>query len=135
MKIVLLTDLMRCPQMWHELIPYGTLRGGELLLSDELARKLDGCKEPVEVRDWIVKPAQSAGRPNAVAKFVARSPRLVKWLQRHRIDGERGVGDTLARLLGGKDGKQFAAWFAALGGRTCGCKDAQEWLNTVFPAT
>lgn len=71
------------------------------------------------------------GRSNRLARHVSKSPRLIRWLQRHRAPADRGIGDTLSRLLGGKKTKRFATWFYALGGLSCGCTDAQVWLNQI----
>jgi hypothetical protein len=63
MKAVLISDLMRCPQLWHELIPLGTLRGGELILDDALATRLNDCPETVPTQDWPFQPPMPAPQP------------------------------------------------------------------------
>jgi hypothetical protein len=124
--------------LWHAALAAGQLDGGRmnLLFTDEVAATLGGL-ELVEVADepagHIYVPASGSPAPNRIAAGVAARPRLVAWISRHKIAGETGVGDTLARWFGGRQGKQFAAWVARLGGTTCGCTDAQQWLNQVFP--
>ena len=55
MKLILLSDLMRCPTAWHELIPLGSLRGGELVIEDALLVQLKNCPD-VPTQDWSFKP-------------------------------------------------------------------------------
>jgi hypothetical protein len=62
MKAVLLSDLMSCPQLWHELIQLGTLRGGELVLDDVLAERLKSCPN-VPIQGWPFKPPPPAPQP------------------------------------------------------------------------
>ena len=44
-----------------------------------------------------------------------------------------GLGDTVADLthLTGLD--KLAGLYEQITGRSCGCKDRQEWLNQLFP--
>jgi hypothetical protein len=72
-------------------------------------------------------------RSNKLARFIARSPMLIKKLQRFRRPEDIGLGDTVARLAGGAQGKRFAGWFMERIGKICGCDDAQNWLNRMFP--
>jgi hypothetical protein len=83
----------------------------------------------------IVRGQQSVVRnpPNTAAKFIASSQRLIALLKWRRKPADKGLGDTVARLAGGKSGKRFAQWAAAHIGRQCGCADAQNWLNQLFP--
>jgi hypothetical protein len=91
---------------------------------------------PLPAQSTVHSPqstVNSSGKPNKLAKFIANSPRLVKHLKRYRRPADRGLGDTVARMAGGTNGKRFAAWFAARVGQLCGCADAQTWLNRNFP--
>ena len=58
MKLILLSDLMRCPAAWHELIPLGTLRGAELVIDDALAARLKDCPD-VPMQNWMGNPPPS----------------------------------------------------------------------------
>jgi hypothetical protein len=70
-------------------------------------------------------------QPNVVARFVADHPNLIEYLRAQKQPGDRGAGDTLARLFG-RGGMMFQGIYRVLGGN-CGCKDSQIWLNGKFP--
>lgn len=72
-------------------------------------------------------------RPNTVANIIAKNQRLVRILKRFRKPEDIGLGDTVARLAGGKNGKRFADWISDWFGTICGCENAQKWLNAKFP--
>lgn len=79
-------------------------------------------------------PAVKPGaKPNRVASAVAGSPVMLAIVKMFRESEDSGVGDTLARLLGGRYTHDFIEWFTALGGSTCGCSDAVVWLNRKHP--
>ena len=79
-------------------------------------------------------PAPTQARPNRTARFVAANPLLVEVIRLCRKEGDRGLGDTMARLTGGKASKRFTAWLEQIGFPPCGCADAQIWLNEKFPS-
>lgn len=58
---------------------------------------------------------------------VARS---VAWL---RAGGDRGIGDTVARLVAGVGGDTLAEWYERITGGSCGCDDRQAGLNSRYP--
>jgi hypothetical protein len=59
-------------------------------------------------------------------------PRLVAWLTRFRKPEDRGLGDTLERLLAAAGGRRFKRIMHLLH-LPCGCEDRQRWLNERFP--
>jgi len=61
-----------------------------------------------------------------------RVPRLVKWLSRFRKPDDRGIGDTLERLLA-KVGGRKVKHLLRLANLPCRCDDRQKWLNEGFP--
>ena len=48
-----------------------------------------------------------------------------------RRQADRGLGDTVARMLGSA-GEKMKLWLAERG-IDCGCSNRQEWLNQRFP--
>ncbi len=58
-----------------------------------------------------------------------RLARLIAWRKR---DGETGVGDTLARILGNVGADAMAHWYEKITGHDCGCADRRAKLNTIF---
>jgi hypothetical protein len=71
-------------------------------------------------------------RPNLLTRQVAGRTRLIAWLKRRRRPGEKGLGDTLARLIG-PPGKTWQKWYPRITGLPCGCANGQAYLNTHFP--
>lgn len=59
-------------------------------------------------------------------------PRLARLVHRRRRPGERGVGDTIERLLGAS-GERFKVWFKRITGYDCGCDDRRDKLNASYP--
>jgi len=59
-------------------------------------------------------------------------PRLVKWLTRLRKPDDRGIGDTIERMLASAGGRPFKHIMHLLH-LPCGCDDRQRWLNERYP--
>lgn len=59
--------------------------------------------------------------------IMARTIKLLKQPE------DVGVGDTLARVIGPIGGEAYKTWFLDTFGKSCGCTERQEQLNTVFP--
>lgn len=59
-------------------------------------------------------------------------PVLVKLVAVMRKESDRGVGDTVARVIGPAGGDAFKEWMDKLG-LNCGCGERQEWLNGLYP--
>lgn len=89
-------------------------------------------------------PQDRYGKENAVRTPMPTAPPLrpvpesdwplaVKALALMRADGERGVGDTAARLLAHLGADSMAAAYTKLIGRDCRCGDRRERLNLLYP--
>ena len=50
-----------------------------------------------------------------------------------RAEGDRGVGDTIARLVRPLGGETFKVAFKRVFGFNCGCDRRQETLNMRWP--
>lgn len=59
-------------------------------------------------------------------------PLIVRGISRRRISSDKGVGDTVHRILSKMGGTQFE-WVMKRLGIDCGCGSRQEWLNAVYP--
>lgn len=59
-------------------------------------------------------------------------PVRVRLVGRFRREGEKGVGDTLARMLGQVGGEVWKRWYKRLTGQDCACKDRQAKLNAKY---
>jgi len=62
-------------------------------------------------------------------------PGWAKKLRLHRLDGERGLGDTAARVIGPVGGEAFKRWWRIIMRCDCGCAEGQVRLNAKFPYT
>lgn len=67
-----------------------------------------------------------------IEREAERLPRLVKWLGRFRQPADRGLGDTLERMMAKAGGRTFKHLMALLR-LPCGCEDRRRWLNERFP--
>ena len=83
------------------------------------------------MRSSFLNPPRRPAAANALAQ--PPPPLWVRALAKRRQPGERGVGDTLARILAGVGAARAAKVYERLVGRTCGCADRQEWLNRRWP--
>jgi len=75
-------------------------------------------------------------RVRAVVRAAQRDPALVRValrvVARRRKPEDKGIGDTLSRMMGGP-GEAFKVWFHAVFGRSCGCDTRTAWLNRRYP--
>lgn len=58
---------------------------------------------------------------------------MARTLKLFRTPDDKGVGDTLARIVGPIGGDAYKVWFKETFGRTCGCTERQEKINEQFP--
>lgn len=79
----------------------------------------------------IISIAPSKPRIEPMAKN--QWPLAVLAVARFRKEGDLGIGDTVARLIGSSRSERFKKWFALKFHRDCGCTDRQRWLNARFP--
>ncbi len=48
-------------------------------------------------------------------------------------DGDKGLGDIVARVIGPIGGEAFKKWFQRIFGRSCGCSERQDEWNLTYP--
>ncbi len=48
-------------------------------------------------------------------------------------EGDKGLGDIIARTIGPVGGDAFKQWYKATIGQDCGCRDRQIHLNRTYP--
>ncbi len=132
MKTILLTDLMNCPAMWHELIPLGMLRGGELIIEDSLAERLSACPKKIPAAEWSQKLPPPPSKP---IDLIPRDqwPQWAELLAKVARPGEKGIGDVIASTIGPIGGDIFKKWYEKITGHPCGCSERQESLNQLYP--
>lgn len=61
-----------------------------------------------------------------------KDARLVSWLKVFAEPTDRGIGDTVERLLAKAGGRAIKSVLSKIG-VGCGCTDRQEWLNRKYP--
>lgn len=81
----------------------------------------------------VCYPHSNIGGPQINQPPVKETwPWIVRTVYARRIDGERGIGDTVERLFAYMGGRQFKAFMKA-NKTPCGCSDRQAWLNARYP--
>jgi len=133
MKVILLSDLARCPQLWHELIPIGELRGGDLKIEDEHALRLSTCAESIPVRNWGEEGFLIKQPPKPKPMPRDEWPLHIRLLVLVAKPEDKGIGDVIARVVGPIGGDAFKVWYEKAFGKSCGCSERQETLNQTYP--
>ena len=91
-------------------------------------------QEPVEISTRIPqpKPQRQESKPAGVwpANIFGVVARALKLM---RTPEDKGVGDTIARVVGPIGGDAYKVWFMDTFGRSCGCTERQDSLNERFP--
>lgn len=73
--------------------------------------------------------------PATIARGV-KSPSWPLILEPFKLlakDGDKGLGDIVARVIGPIGGDAFKKWHFQLFGKPCSCGDRQDLLNEDFP--
>ncbi len=96
------------------------------------------CKEHVYI---AIDEATYLAREAEQQRIAKRREQIVRhifpWLKRFRAPEDRGLGDTVERLLtqiGGRPLKRLKALLDALS-IDCGCTSRRDWLNQLVPYT
>jgi uncharacterized Zn finger protein (UPF0148 family) len=61
-----------------------------------------------------------------------RDSRLIGWVKLFRTPDDRGLGDTVERLLARAGARKIKSWLERVG-IDCGCTGRQKWLNEQHP--
>lgn len=67
-------------------------------------------------------------------QLYEKKQRLLSWIRWLKKDTDRGVGDTVERILAKVGGKQIKLAIKKLGGN-CGCQNRIDYLNKKYPYT
>lgn len=83
--------------------------------------------------DWRIRCRHAElSLPKYVPLPRAEWPIYARVVAQFRSDEDKGIGDTLARRLGGV-GETFKKAFKTITGKDCGCGDRQRKLNHMYP--
>lgn len=91
------------------------------------------------IRKHLASPSLPEGfnKPSPPEPFVPSPPKewpmLARIIRRMRSTEDRGVGDTVARMLSYFGAKSMSEMYERIMGKPCGCGDRQARLNAFFP--
>ena len=87
-----------------------------------------------EVEDWLCNhlSEQDQDRLCSPSRPVSWPPYLLPF-RLLKKEGDRGLGDIIARTIGPVGGDAFKTWYKDTIGQDCGCRDRQIHLNRVYP--
>jgi hypothetical protein len=60
-------------------------------------------------------------------------PVWAKALGKLKRDGEKGVGDTIERIIGAETSDLYKSWYRKIFGRDCNCIGRKEKFNETYP--
>jgi hypothetical protein len=60
-------------------------------------------------------------------------PSWVNAIAAMKNDSDKGVGDTIQRVVGPVGGDSFKRWFQTIFHKSCGCTERQEAFNNQYP--
>ena len=114
-----MTPCPKCswPHHSHKPIALTCAKCGTLVVIGEV--------EPERLRTAVERQEQ-------LAKKQRKQSRAIAWVRWLRAPEDRGLGDTVERLLAKAGGRQIKALLAVMG-IPCGCGDRQKWLNEHYP--
>lgn len=86
---------------------------------------------PIEVRRMCagLSPKPEPIKPAPRDKW----PIVVRAVARLRVDADKGLGDTIARIADKVGGNTLADWYERITGENCGCADRHSKLNAKYP--
>lgn len=68
---------------------------------------------PVDEKDWPMWAK--------ALKFTVAAPQ------------DKGIGDTVARVIGPENSEAFKVWYKKITGKDCGCNGRQKLWNQLYP--
>jgi hypothetical protein len=117
--IVRLRTLMRLhPDRWYAALDVGVLVNN------------GAC---IDLPDGFVPDTPELRCSQSLPAPTRRRSCLFRLVRRLARDGDRGLGDIVARALAVVGGDAFKRTFKRIAGRPCGCESRQEALNRAFP--
>jgi hypothetical protein len=96
---------------------------------------------------YLKEQAQRGKRPESLVSLSTKNDFLEKYkpishdqwswvvriIERLRIESDKGVGDTLERLIKPLGGDTFKRWYMKIMKEDCGCNIRKTHLNLKFP--
>lgn len=70
---------------------------------------------------------------NSTAIPFDRWPLWAKSLSLLKTDADKGIGDTIERLIGPMNSAKFKEWYKLTFGKACGCNARKDKWNKEYP--
>lgn len=153
MKKILLTAIAaqksnRPPDYESDLLAAGRIEGDYLILSHRAAllllakydppraaresQRVSGCGKPRALAASTIHSPLSTPQPLPRAKW----PGHIRQMAELQLPADRGVGDTVARIIGPFGSDAFKLWYAEVRGvwsKTCRCGEWHALWNARYP--
>jgi hypothetical protein len=101
-----------------------------------IAGKTQLAAESCPLGLWGKSSNPSAVRPSRhspVAVPRSQWPLAARAIAKLARTEDRGVGDTIARIIDPAGGALLKRWYKRIVGNECGCADRQARLNAIYP--
>jgi len=132
-----IAELKKYPPAWHRVMFVGRLSNGgfHVTIPDALAAQLRAEGIALPKHEEIFIPVFVKNSVKMTGKSIQLDPfpwwaRLLRLLSKR---SDRGLGDTLNRLLIFVGGNRYKKWHLQKHGRPCQCNTRQTRLNARFP--
>ena len=118
------------PGLWQEITAAGTHTPDFLWITIP-----DGAIDPSRLPKPLAspKPKPMSGLSSLFPAKPRKFPLWATLLAAKKTPEDKGIGDTIARLIGPIGGDAYKRWFSKITGKPCGCEQRQDRLNALFP--
>lgn len=89
-------------------------------------------KESPVVRLWS---RRATNRPVLASKRPAERswPLWAMIVAKLKSDADKGIGDTIERIIGKDNSETFKSWYKSTFGKSCGCSGRKAQWNFAYP--
>lgn len=82
---------------------------------------------------FLSKNAPAKPKHFQAAPVVEKWPLWATAMALMKKDEDKGVGDTVHRVIGPSNSAEFKRWYLVIFGKSCGCERRQGEWNAQFP--
>ena len=107
-------------------------------MTTEEAIKIYGSNPSAGVRAMLGGEGEFPMPPPPVKKPCTPIPRkewnplIANFVDANAIDADKGLGDTIYRMVGSDESAVFCSTFKSITGHDCGCPARREALNILY---
>ena len=111
----------------------------DMISAEDVAKRIElyfkgGAIKYATPAQWDALSASGAFDPSTRGRYnQAKWPLPTRLLVKMRAEGDRGIGDIVARTVAPIGGDAFKKAFQEITGRDCNCEGRQEILNRYYP--